>query len=372
MGDSVRPQQGFSYWFAHQTGGSNYHDAPLIRDGVPYNDPGYLTDVITDGGLEFLERQRADDRPFYLSVHYTAPHSPWVNQHPPEIVASYDDCPFRSCPDVPPHPWQIASAPRGTGEQRREILKGYFAAVTAMDGNVGRIVDWLEANDRREDTIIFFVSDNGMNMGHHGIFGKGNGTFPLNMYEESVKVPAILSAPGRCREGVVEAGLYSQCDFLPTLGEYLELPLPEPEKLPGESFAPILRGQGLPGREDVVACEEYGPVRMIRDRAWKYIHRYPYGPHELYHLAQDPGEEHNLVADPACKARVEAMKGRLDAFFVRYGDPARDGAREPVRGSGQLDRVGPAGEGRPAHFGALPYVDANGHPREEGYQPPGP
>jgi len=370
LGDSLRPQKGFTYWYAHQTGGSNYHGAPMIRDGVPYEEPRYVTDAITDGALEFLEERRGEDRPFYLSVHYTAPHSPWVNQHPPDIVDSYDACAFTSCPDVPPHPWQIASAPRGTGSERREILKGYFAAVTAMDANVGRIVDWLEEHDRRGNAIVFFLSDNGMNMGHHGLYGKGNATFPLNMYDTSVKVPAILSAPGRARQGAVEEGLYSQYDFLPTLADYLDLAVPQPHRLPGRSFAPILRGQGLPGREDVVVFDEYGPVRMIRDRSWKYVHRYPYGPHELCQLAEDPNEEHNLIRDPACRAVVEPMKARLDAFFVEYGDPARDGVREPVRGSGQLDLAGPAGEGREAHAGPLPYVDGQGRPREEGYQPP--
>jgi len=271
LGDSLRPQMGFTYWFVHQTGGSDYHNAPMVRNGVPYAEPRYLTDAITEGGLEFLEARaeaarRGDDRPFYLGVHYTAPHSPWVGQHPEDIVASYDDCPFTSCPDVPAHPWQIASAPRGTGQQRREILKGYFAAVTALDLGVGRLLDAIEGFGRREDTIIFFTSDNGMNMGHHGIYGKGNGTFPLNMYDTSVKVPAILSAPGRCREGVVEDGLFSHYDFFPTLADYLSLDAPDAERLPGQSFAPILRGQGTPGRRDVFVYDEYGPVRMVRDR----------------------------------------------------------------------------------------------------------
>lgn len=370
MGDSLHPQKGFTYWYAHQTGGSNYHNAPMVRGGKPYTEPRYLTDAITDMALDFLEQQDGSNRPFYLGIHYTAPHSPWVNQHPQDLVQSYDSCQFESCPDVEPHPWQIASAPRGTGERRREILKGYFAAVTAMDANVGRVIEWLESRGQRENTLFLFLSDNGMNMGHHGIFGKGNGTFPLNMYEESVRVPAIVSAPGRCREGVVEPGLFSHYDLLPTLCEYLELPVPEADKLPGESFAPILRGQGLPGRTEVVVFEEYGPVRMIRDREWKYIHRYPYGPHELYLLSEDPGEEYNLVSDKAAARVIESMKARLDAFFVQYADPSRDGVREPVRGSGQLDLAGPAGQGRTAHFGSLPHIDAEGWPREEGYQPP--
>ena len=353
LGDSRRPQKGFSYWVVHQTGGSSYHNAPMLRDGVLYSEPRYLTDAITDGALEFLEARRGADQPFYLGVHYTAPHSPWVAEHPEDIVASYDACPFASCPDVPYHPWAIASAPRGTGQERREILKGYFSAVTAMDAGVGRLLDWLEEAGLRDDTILLFLSDNGMNLGHHGIYGKGNGTFPANMYDTSVKVPAILSAPGRCREGVVEDGLFSQYDFFPTLVDYLGLEAPLMDDLPGRSFAPILRGEGMPGRSEVVVFDEYGPTRMVRDRRWKYVHRYAYGPHELYDLEADPGEEHNLADDPAARGTLEALKARLDAFFVRYADPARDGSREAVFGSGQIDLAGPAGEGRKAFEGPL-------------------
>lgn len=371
LGDSLRPQQGFTHWFAHQAGGSSYHGAPMIRDGRCYAEPRYLTDAITDDALEFLHSRRGADGPFYLSVHYTAPHSPWVGEHPEEIVASYADCPFRSCPDVPAHPWQIASAPRGSGQHRREILKGYFAAVTAMDANIGRILDLLEAEGLRENTLVWFLSDNGMNMGHHGIFGKGNGTFPLNVYDTSVKVPAIVSLPGVCPQGRVEEGLYSQYDFMPTLLDFLGLEIPEADSLPGRSFAPLLRGHALPGHEHVVVFDEYGPVRMIRNRRWKYVHRYPYGPHELYDLVDDPDEEHNLVGEASAAAVIAPLKAELDRFFVRYADPARDGCREAVYGTGQIGLAGPAGEGQPAFFREVRYVDEDGRPRGAGYWPVG-
>ncbi len=73
-----------------------------------------------------------------------------------------------------------------------------FATVTwqtEMDRNIGRVLDWLEEKGLREDTLIVFTADNGMNMGHHGIYGKGNGTFPQNMYDSSVKVPTLISWP---------------------------------------------------------------------------------------------------------------------------------------------------------------------------------
>ncbi len=370
LGNSLRPQKRFSHWFVHQRGGSNYHNAPMVRKGRAYNDPGYVTDVITDDALQFIDRRAKDERPFYLSVHYTAPHSPWVGQHPEDLVASYDSCPFESCPEEPPHPWQIATAPRGTGQQRREILKGYFAAVTAMDGNIGRLLDKLHERGLRQDTLVFFLSDNGMNMGHHGFFGKGNGTFPLNMYDTSVKVPAIASMPGTCPRGVVDDGLHSQYDFLPTLLDFLGFRSLIPANLPGKSFAPLLRGRKAKGHSHIVVFDEYGPVRMIRDREWKYVHRYPYGPNELYNIIQDPGERNNLIQEPGSRDVIASMKSQLEEFFLRYAEPALDGVKEAVYGTGQIDLVGPAGKGRKAFVEEFQYIDQNGRPRGEGFKPP--
>jgi len=87
---------------------------------------------------------------------------------------------------------------------------------------------------------------------------------------------------------------------------------------------------------------------MIRDREWKYVHRFPYGPHELYHLAADPGERRNLVDDKQHASVLARMRAKLEEWFLRYVDPARDGARQPVTGRGQIDLVGPKGGGREA------------------------
>jgi len=369
MGDSIRPQKGFSHWYAHAYGGGPYYGAPMIRDGEKYTEDKYVSDAITDDALEFIDSQNGASGPFYLSVHYTAPHSPWIDSHPEEIVALYDDCPFESCPDVATHPWQLGTAPRGEGDKRRRILAGYFAAVTAMDANVGRILDKLEADALRENTLVFFTSDNGMNMGHHGIYGKGNGTFPQNMYDTSVKVPAIISQPGSVPAGRVEGGLLSHYDFMPTLLDYLGMAHREADDLPGRSFAPLLRGQEMAGRENVVVYDEYGPVRMIRDAEWKYVHRCPYGPHELYHLAEDPNEETNLVDGDEHGERVESMRAGLAEFFLRYVDPSLDGTREPVYGSGQIGLVGPAGRGARAFCKKQPWIGGDGTSRDEDYCP---
>ncbi len=208
-----------------------------------------------------------------------------------------------------------------------------------MDAGVGRIVDRVEELGLREDTLIVFTSDNGYSCGHHGFWGKGNGTFPLNMYENSVKVPFIVSQPGRIPQGRVSSAMVSQYDFMPTLLDYLGLPPVQDESLPGVSCLPVWLGERDEARDEVVVYDEYGPVRMVRTREWKYVHRYPYGPHELFDLANDPGERRNLVAEPAQAERVAEMRARLARWFERYVDPLRDGARSNVDGRGQAQRV---------------------------------
>ena len=85
---------------------------------------------------------------------------------------------------------------------------------------------------------------------------------------------------------------------------------------------------------------------MIRSATWKYIHRYPYGPHELYDLVNDPDERENLIDQAQHQSIREGLQADLETWFVRYADPERDGSREAVMGRGQLDIVGPAAKGK--------------------------
>jgi arylsulfatase A-like enzyme len=90
----------------------------------------------------------------------------------------------------------------------------------------------------------------------------------------------------------------------------------------------------------VVIYDEYGSTRMVRTEAWKYVHRYPDGPHELYDLANDPDERANLANDSAQGARIGELQGRLEAWFARFTAPGRDGREYDVKGHGQLRPVG--------------------------------
>ena len=339
LGHSQLEQHGFSHWYAHREGGGPYNGATMVRDGGLEEEPGYVTTAITDDALAFIDRQAGGEAPFYLSVHYTAPHSPWTG-HPKEIVDSYDDCAFDSCPQEEIHPWAVGHPLSEGCLGKREMLKGYFAAVTAMDCEIGRILDKLEDQGLREDTLVIFVSDNGFSCGHHGFWGKGNGTYPPNMYENSIKVPFVVSHPGRIAAGSVQRAMVSAYDFMPTLLDYLDLPLPEGVQLPGQSALSLLQGAGEVGRDEVVIYDEYGSTRMVRTEEWKYVHRYHDGPHELYDLINDPDERENLVGDPRQVERIEEMKRRLRDWFARFVVAEQDGRDFDITGKGQLRPIG--------------------------------
>jgi arylsulfatase A-like enzyme len=332
-----------------RVGGGGYFKSAFNRNGEVYHTDRYITEVITDDALEFIDRRSNEAEPFYLSVHYTAPHGPWVGNHPKEYTELYKDCPFESCPQEPMHPWSLPSTvPPDVRTNTRENLQGYFAAVTAMDHGVGQILGKLEQLGLRDNTLVVFASDNGFNCGHHGVWGKGNGTFPQNMYDSSIKVPLIISHPGAVPQGKVCSDMFSAYDIMPTLLDYAGLSNPEAEQLPGRSFASVLRGEAGGGNDHIVVYDEYGPTRMIRTREYKYVHRYPYGPNELYDLQQDPQERRNLMLEEGGEALAVPLKAKLEEWFVRYSDPAVDGRHEAVTGKGQLSLAGPAGKGAKA------------------------
>ena len=388
LGDSFIPQAGFRKWSVLSRGGCGYYKGDIIKEGEMSFPKEYITDVIAGEALEQLEELIREEGPFYLGVHFTAPHSPWdEKEHPEEIRALYASCGFHSVPEGRPHPLQVESCPRGRGERRRELLRGYFSAVTAMDIQIGRILAVLEKEHLLEDTIVMFTSDNGMNMGHHGIWGKGNGTYPQNMYDTSVKVPCIVSWKNHLPEGDVCGALCSHYDLFPTLLELAGIAqdveddgFPKRRLRPGKSLVPLLHRPAAGGDWDrentetddfgrVVIFDEYGPVRMLRTLHWKLVDCMLPGKRgragsALYNLKDDPAEEENLYEDPSCACVRESMKKALEAWFKRFGDGDIEKGRYFCTGSGQRKslREKPIGEDS---FGPFPVYGAPEPGREE-------
>ena len=371
-GAANRAQCGFEDgWYTCAMGGQDYYNAVMLEDGKMTMRHGeYVTDLITDHAIDFLNGFDKD-RPFCLCVHYSAPHSPWAAEcHPKKYIDMYDGLPFDSVPEDPPHPWvsgvdqsfadwkkkehrgvrfihaNYAPIRETWHEYRQESLRGYFAAVTAMDDSIGRLLDELDRLGLTESTLVVFTSDNGSNMGHHGIFGKGNGTYPPNMYATSVKVPGIFSCPGTVTEGVVRRENASHYDVFETVLDLCGVPFEQTSDMPGRSFASLLTGSateakggdaiGVDAVGDAVVFDEYGATRMICDGKLKLVRRYPAGPDELYDLDRDPGEYVNEIENDTYSERVAVLDEKLVRWYEKYVNPEFDGTKEDVRGKGQL------------------------------------
>lgn len=352
MGDAGTPQAGFTWWRTLAMGGDNYKYPVVLKDGTfTLLKDQYVTRYITENALEFLDAQKDAESPFYLSVHYTAPHAPWgKEQHESDVYERYDSCAFTSVPNEPVHPWGGIYGNYASEEERltarRNNLQGYFAAITSMDECIGQILDKLDEMGIRENTLVIFTGDNGMCMGHHGVFGKGNITLPMNMFEESVQVPFLISHPGHIPQGRHETEMFSHYDLFRTITDYVGIPCEFDETMPGMSFAPILRGGNMDGNSRIVITDEYGPVRMIRTKEWKYVHRYLKweGMNELYDLKNDPTEHDNLYGKPGYEAITEQLKNELFAWYEQYTDPRYDASTVQCNGFGQLTPIWPRRE----------------------------
>lgn len=360
LGATSQVQKGYSHWFTTCGGSGTYIDADAYRGSERIHTTGYLTDVICDDALSFIDERcdSEDGRPFYLNMAFTAPHSPHVDQHKQEYVDFYyKNATFKDVRQDPCSAWSLKhpvdiqysetfANPERKYLKMRDLLSGYYAAVQGVDDAIGRVLAKLEEKGIRDNTMLVFMSDNGFSCGQHGIWGKGNCTNPLNLFDTCVKVPCIIAWPGHFKEGIISDSLSSAYDFMPTLLEVLGLENPDADKLPGKSFAQMLYTGTLDEKHDSInVFDEYGQSRMIRTKEWKYIHRTTEnGRDELYDLVHDPDELFNLLEEnrfffygpDEIRAKVDELHARMDEFYAKYSDPVNDGKDQPVAGRGQL------------------------------------
>ncbi len=294
---------------------------------------------LADRAVRFL-RDRDRDRPFYLFAGFTNTHTPHTGE-PERWVARYRECSFADLPAMAPsraHGRLRFHYPTDAGE-RREANAQYYAAVSVIDEMAGRVLDELANQQAERDTLVVYTSDHGHMNGHHGLHTKGNATTPQNFLEESIRIPCLLSWPGRIRAASVHSQPVDHCDLFMTLADAAGCDCAELAQTlgrAGRSCLPLLSESAAVADaaarawRDAQVCE-YGNARMIRTARHKLIKRYlgPNGhfPDELYDLAEDPDEEHNRHGDPACAAAVAELTARLEAHFSRHEDPARSGLR---------------------------------------------
>jgi N-acetylglucosamine-6-sulfatase len=281
---------------------------------------GYVTDIISDYAVEFLNREHA--KPFVLYVAHKAVHGPFTPA--PRHANLYENDPLPKRPgvddDLSGKPairrdvgaaGKDAPAHRGVNEK---LIRNQLRCLLAVDEGVGRILDALDQKKLAEDTIVIFTSDNGYFWNEHGLGDK------RAAYEESIHVPLVMRFPRLIKPGARIEQMTLNVDVAPTLLELGGLK-DAPHKTHGRSLVPLLKGEPLARPWRDAALFEYffekGFPRVpgwsaVRSGRWKYI-AYDEFPemHELYDLKTDPNEMTNVVAKPEAAEALKQMKDQL-------------------------------------------------------------
>ena len=360
-----------------------YHNPVLYTAMGEKTYTGYVTDIITDLGIDAIAK-RPQDRPFFLMLHHKAPHREWEPDEthraqfenrwipePPTLRDRYetradalkqnaqrvfDDMTRRDLKLVPPpeltgparEAWLSVKPTEATVEvsgklrylageefnrwKYQRYMRDYLACVQSVDDNVGRLLDYLRTSGVERDTLVVYTSDQGFFLGDHGMYDK------RFMYEESLRMPFLVRWPAAVKAGARTAAMGLNVDFAPT---FLDLAgLPVPADMQGRSLAPVLRGATPvdwrtsiyyryyhdPGHHDTRA--HYG----VRTQTHKLIHYWTLDQWELFDLRGDPLELHNLYGLPGHEQVTADLKAELQRLKTSLGDRDRFATEQPPAG----------------------------------------
>ena len=350
---------GFDYWNI-LPGQGVYNDPTFIKMGESKKYTGYCTDLIGDFTLDWI-KQRDPKKPFFAMCHHKAPHRPWEpgpkykdlfnGQTIPEPANLYDHYEGRAK--------SVADVKMRVGENMTKTdlkqdlptdlkgdalrkwayqfyIKDYLRCIQSVDDNVGRVLDFLDAENLASNTIVIYTSDQGFYLGDHGWFDK------RLMYEEALRMPFVMRYPGAIKPGSVNRDITLNVDFAPMFLDYAGQKTPS--EMQGTSFRANLEGHTpknwrkamyyrywMHNDNDHHVPGHYG----IRTDRWKLIYYYGKplnmtGAHppdteaawELYDLRTDPHEMKNLYPDAKYAGTVRDLKAQLDRLQREAGDTA--------------------------------------------------
>ncbi|MCO6458185.1 MAG: sulfatase [Pirellulaceae bacterium] len=271
----------------------------------------------TDGigaaaAIEVLEQHARNQQPFFLAVGFYRPHTPYVapknyfDLYPldkivvPRIPAGYrDTLPVPARDSITRKKDQVDLP----DELARQAIQAYYASITFVDAQVGRVLEALERLKLDDRTIVVFTSDHGYHMGEHGHWQK------TTLFENAARVPLIISVPGMRTAGGHSQSPAEMIDFYPTLAELCRLPAPD--NLPGVSLRPVLDDPAASPRKD--ALTQFATGYSLRTPRYRYTQwgAEGSGGDELYDHASDPGEMHNLADQPDAAPIVRELSRTL-------------------------------------------------------------
>jgi uncharacterized sulfatase len=305
----------------------------LDSDGI---DEEQTDGLATTESIKLLERFAREKRPFFLGVGFFRPHTPfvatkkWFDLYPKETIMLASG-PENDIDDIPALSLTIKTPNYGLSESDlKDCKRAYFAAISFVDSQVGRLLDALDRLGLTNKAVVVFVSDHGFLLGEHGQWQK------QLLFEESIRVPLIFAGPGIAGRGA-SPRIVEILDIYPTLVELCKLPEPRHE-LEGVSLVPLLKNpnaqRNRPAYSQVQRGTDQAPSgptvmgRSVRMDRWRYI-EWDGGRlgRELYDHDNDPREYQNLAFNPAQAQVVSEMKRLLEKAQRKEGTSEQRGER---------------------------------------------
>ncbi len=290
------------------------------RHGGFWQGGKHWSEVVGDHGIEFLEQASQSDEPFFMYLAFNASHDP--RQAPKEYVDRYPLDRIKLPENfLPEYPYAEAICGKKLRDERllpyprtefavKVNRQEYFALITHMDDQIGRILDALEKSGQADNTYIFFTADHGLAVGHHGLVGK------QNMYAHSMRVPFMVVGPGVKPGERIAAPIYLQ-DVMPTAIELSGAPVPE--RVEFNSLMPLLNGKK---KQQYKAL--YGAYmnrqRMVIVGDYKLIMYPTIKVNRLYNLKKDPQEMNDLAGNPEYAGKIVQLKKTFIELQKQTGD----------------------------------------------------
>lgn len=297
-------RQGFDFWAVCNCT-HKYMNSLYYRDTPnPLYWEGYDAESQTSLALEYI-RSRNRETPFALVLSYGPPHNPYrqapdryLDMYPPETIEVRPNCP----------------------NPNREDLSGYYAHVTALDDQLGRIADVLESEGLMDNTIFVYASDHGDMLGSQGVQRK------QHPWDEAIRIPFVMRCPGQAGPGHRVAMPFNVVDIMPTLLGLAGVPVPD--TVEGRDLSPAVRGEPMRPNDAALIMSiasfsgEYsGPScwRGVRTERYTYARTLD-GPWLLYDNREDPYQQHNLIDTPDHADLQQEMDALLNRMLNERGD----------------------------------------------------
>lgn len=310
---SGKPRPEFDYWTSFPFGDTKYIDPKMYFNGVFEQRTGYLTDLLRDEAINFIHKASLQSSAFFLVY---APFSP----HGPAVPDQADKKLFKTLPHYrPPNfdlqvtpftpPWLIERGSLAPKQITRvdKFRTNQLRTLQSLDRSIDMLMETLQSLNQLENTVVMYISDNGIQWGEHGLMSKDIA------YEESSHVPFAVRYDRIMSGPFVRKELVSNIDIAPTIYEFTGIK--EPREVQGRSLVPLLYNKNEEWKRDVLiegwrngfGRSAYSAIRTTRHLYVEYTD----GGRELFELAKDPNQINNLIGDPGLEETIAQLSQRL-------------------------------------------------------------